>query len=350
MIDPDAAGVVRRIFLLRKEGKGTGLITKQLNEEDVPCPRRYRFERGLSSSDKYKKARWTDSTVKRILTSEVYIGNTVQGKQKQELCNNVPKHRTDRSEWIVAENTHEPIIDRVLFDEVQEIMEQASADVKRRIRNVFPEEEREENILIGHVKCGCCGKALVLKHYICHGHVCREYACRTAQHEGTNACVNRLGIDKHMVENIVFEIVQKSVLQLDDIVRDREICTDKSAKVRKRTVAEMERERIKIRRKLGDLYGDYSQGILDKHEYVLLKERYADTIEKLDRDIKSEQSFPDEVKKVRLSEKLSEYRKSRRLTRAMVDAFVDTVVIHGRDRIEVLLQGNDVIINALKED
>lgn len=47
---------------------------------------------------------------------------------------------------------------------------------------------------------------------------------------------------------------------------------------------------------------------------------------------------------------MSEYRKSRQLTRAMVDAFVDTVVIHGRDRIEVLLQGNDVIINALKED
>jgi len=42
----------------------------------------------------------------------------------------------------------------------------------------------------------------------------------------------------------------------------------------------MERERIKIRRKPGDLYEDYSQGILDEHEYVLLKERYADTIEK----------------------------------------------------------------------
>ena len=137
VIDPDAAGIVRRIFLLRKEGKGTGLITKQLNEEDISCPRRYRFEKGLASSDKYKEARWTDSTVKRILTSEVYVGNTVQGKQRQELCNNVPKHRTDKSEWIVAENTHEPIIDRELFDEVKEIMQQTSADMKRRIKNVF---------------------------------------------------------------------------------------------------------------------------------------------------------------------------------------------------------------------
>ena len=190
----------------------------------------------------------------------------------------------------------------------------------------------------------------MLKHFICHGHIHREYACRMAQHEGSNACVNRLGIDKHMVEDIVYETVQKYIIQLESIVRDREICTDKSGEMYKKTIAEMERERIKIRRKLGDLYEDYSQGILDEGEYVLLKKRYTDRIEKLDGDIRTEKSFGDAANKIRLSEKLSEYRKDMQLTRAMVDAFVDTVVIHGRNRVEAMLQGNDVIIKTLKEE
>jgi len=348
VIDPNAAETVRLIFHMRKEGKGTGLITKYLNAEDISCPRRYRCEKGLASSGRYKEARWTDGTVKRILTSEVYIGNTVQGKQRQELCNNIPKHRTKESEWIVAENTHEPIIDKELFYEVQEIMRKSSENMKKRIKNVFPEEEREENILIGHVKCGCCGKALVLKQYLCHGHIHREYACRTAQHEGESACKNRLGFDKHELERIVLETISSSVLSLRDILDDRKVPAKEHGSSQRLTATELERERLKLREKLGNLYEDYSEGILEQSEYEFLKKDYCDKLSQMEEHIRIEKNMAENDDTEWMSEKLDSFRSGEVLTRAMVQAFLNNVVVYGRDRVEVELNDTDAVFQALK--
>ena len=348
VIDPKAAETVRLIFHMRKEGKGTGLITKYLNEENISCPRRYRCEKGLASSDRYKEARWADSTVKRILTSEVYIGNTVQGKQKQELCNNIPKHRTKKSDWIVAENTHEPIIDKKLFYEVQEIMRKSSEDMKNRIKNVLPEEEREENFLIGHVKCGCCGKALVLKQYLCHGHIRREYACRTAQHEGENACKNRLGFDKHEIERIVCETINSSIFSLRDILNDRRVSAKNRDSMKQMTGTEPERVRLKLREKLGNLYEDYSEGVIEQSEYELLKQNYCNALSRLEERISIEKFMAKDDDTEWLSERLESFRKGKSLTRRMVEVFVNNVMIYGRDRVEVDLNDADAVFEAMK--
>lgn len=220
--------------------------------------------------------------------------------------------------------------------------------MKKRIKNAFPEEDREENILIGHVKCGCCGKALVLKQYLCHGHIHREYDCRIAQHEGERACKNRLGFDKHELERIVLETINSSVLSLRDILDDRKIPAKERDFTQRLTATELERKRLKLRGKLGNLYEDYSEGILEQSEYEFLKKDYCNTLSQLEEHFRIEKNIAENDDAEWMSEKLDSFRSGEDLTRPMVQAFLNNVVVYGRGRVEVELNDTDAVFQALK--
>ncbi len=64
---------------------------------------------------------WYVQTVKNILSRQVYIGHMVQGRKRQSFYENRGQYKKPREEWIVVENTHEPLIDRETFDKVQDL-------------------------------------------------------------------------------------------------------------------------------------------------------------------------------------------------------------------------------------
>ena len=131
VVDEQTAPVVKMIFKWYADGRGLDYITRTLNEMDIDCPRKYRHRIGITISDRYKDSRWGRSAVKTILTNRAYIGDMVQGKVKQELCNNVCRQYVDKEEWIIVENTHEAVIERDLFFHVQELIEKKSREIGR---------------------------------------------------------------------------------------------------------------------------------------------------------------------------------------------------------------------------
>ena len=86
-IDEDTAPVVRRIFTLRSEGVSLNAIAKQLNQEHIPSPAQLRYLRGMNSSAAYRDALWSRSTVRKIVGSDVYIGNRTYGKVSRNHLN-----------------------------------------------------------------------------------------------------------------------------------------------------------------------------------------------------------------------------------------------------------------------
>ncbi len=144
VVDEGAAPVVRRIFRLYADGASMDRIVRILDGDGIDCPRKYRYRIGVTKSDRYKDSRWGRAAVRTILMNRAYIGDMVQGKERQELCNNIPKHHTDRSEWIVAEGTHEPVVDRELFFRVQGILEERQREqAERRERSRISEHKEE---------------------------------------------------------------------------------------------------------------------------------------------------------------------------------------------------------------
>ena len=62
-----------------------------------------------------------------MLQNELYIGNMVQGKKHQRMRSK--QRPVEKENWIRVENTHEPIIDRQLWGEVQKTADEKSIGI-----------------------------------------------------------------------------------------------------------------------------------------------------------------------------------------------------------------------------
>lgn len=341
VVDEQTAPVVRMIFNWYADGRGLDYITRTLNEMDIDCPRKYRHRIGITISDRYKDSRWGRSAVKTILTNRAYIGDMVQGKVKQELCNNVCRQYVDKEEWIIVENTHEAVIERELFFNVQELIEEKSREQAEKREKSGIRGHKEENFLKGYLRCGCCGKSFNLSQTMRAGKITRQYYCSGYQTLRSAFCTNKDRINKDVVEQTVYEAVQNCILQLADKKAWKGRTVPEKSLDEEKRIAQIDREICQLSVKMADLYRDTAEGILDDSDYILFKTDFTKRKEALEAEKKQLLAAAEKSKKkpgsVSMADYLKQCRRNKKLTRQMVETFVDGVKIYGRDRIEVQL-------------
>lgn len=116
-IDEAAARGVIRIYEGFCMGETIEQICHALEELQIMPPVPYR--EGREAGGEMYSCKWSASTVKKILSNEVYVGDTVQGKCKRKSFKDKKIVYLPREEWIVVRNTHEAIIERKKFEQVQ---------------------------------------------------------------------------------------------------------------------------------------------------------------------------------------------------------------------------------------
>ena len=352
VIDGQTAPVVQLIFRWYADGKGLDSIARTLNEMDIDCPRKYRYRIGVTISDRYKDSRWGRSAVKTILTNRAYIGDMVQGKVKQELCNNISKQYVAKEEWIVAENTHEPIVDRELFLTVQELIEEKSREQAERREKSGIRGHKEENLLKGYLRCGCCGKSFNLSQTMRAGKITRQYYCSGYQALRRAYCTNKDRIHKDILEQTVWQTIQTCILQLIEEKRLKDKTMSTNSHIEEKRIAQIDREIRQLSGKIADLYKDTVEGIIDDSEYLLFKMNFTKQKEVLEAERKQLLAEVEKSKKkpqdVSAADYLKKCRGNSKLTRQMVETFVDGVKIYGKNRIEVQLLCRDEILSRLE--
>ncbi len=179
VIEENEAKVVRRMFRDYLDGKGTGTIAKELNEEGIPT--RFGNE-------------WSNSTVMRLLKNITYTGDLVLQKTYSE--NHLTKRKMPNNGQFpkyVVEDAHEPIIDKSTFLAVQKEFERRQTEYgKTEIRPTYP--------LTGKVRCGICGKNYQRK-YRSKG---ISWLCDTYIHKGVSFCPSR-----QVPEDILLKLAEK---------------------------------------------------------------------------------------------------------------------------------------------
>lgn len=151
IIDPEAAGVIRNIYGLYLEGKGKQVIARILNESGIPNPTEYKRQHGMVRNKKAQSGTlWSYFTITNILTNEVYIGNMIQGKTGVGNYKTQEKITFTPDQWIVVNGTHEPIIDREVWDQVQTLI----------AKKATPGQKREEGVFARKVRCIHCGSRM----------------------------------------------------------------------------------------------------------------------------------------------------------------------------------------------
>lgn len=148
VIDEDAARVVRRIYELRLSGLSYQKIADALNQSDIPAPRYHRNAQtgkdnaGISSL-------WLERSVRRILCSEVYLGNLVMNRVGRRTYKDKTMIPKPESEWIRHEAIHEPIVGKQVWDAVQTINHAAKQVSNGR-------KPPLEKLFSGKLICGDC--------------------------------------------------------------------------------------------------------------------------------------------------------------------------------------------------
>ncbi|WP_438448181.1 recombinase family protein [Gorillibacterium sp. sgz5001074] len=126
--------IVKQIFQWTLDGMGPLSIAKKLNQLGVATK---------------QGAQWEEKQIRRMLTSETYIGHFVYNRTGRD-SSTAKVSRRPQEEWIVTEDHHPAIIDQETYDRVQEIVQS-----RRRDRHGFHGHDRY--LLSGLVYCGHCG-------------------------------------------------------------------------------------------------------------------------------------------------------------------------------------------------
>ena len=153
VVDPQAAEVVRRIFQMSVAGMGPFQIARTLTQENIETPGYYHQTLGIGTAKTktYKyPCMWSGATVSNILEKPEYMGHTVNFRSTKESYKEKKQTQNAREDWVVFENTHEPIIEPGTWETAQRCR-----TVKRRT-----DTTGEANPLTGILYCADCGSRL----------------------------------------------------------------------------------------------------------------------------------------------------------------------------------------------
>lgn len=154
VIDYQVAHIVKELFQMAADGKAPSEIAKHLNNKCVATPAMYRcMSRPYLNVDNYtQRKEWTSAMVCKMLKNEVYLGKTLQGKTTKISFKSKVTQARPRSEWIVIDNTHEPLITDEMFNIVR------NRSVSRRCLPT----KGFTNVFAGIAKCADCGRNMSL--------------------------------------------------------------------------------------------------------------------------------------------------------------------------------------------
>ena len=159
LIDEPAAAVVRDMYQMADDGMSVREISLELQRRNLSIPGQYLKTGHLYQEEGDEVHIWHIGTIANILRKEEYIGNLVHGRRRSRLYENEKRHFTDKDEWIITENTHEPIVSRETYFEVRKMLEKKveSSDFTRDKTAEFPIKPDK---YAGILYCGICGKRM----------------------------------------------------------------------------------------------------------------------------------------------------------------------------------------------
>lgn len=207
IIDAPVAEIVKRLFREFADGDSGRNIAAKLNGEGVDTPAEYYFKQtGKRSTQSNNGQQWGSCTIMQLLRNQVYIGNMVQCKRKVSSFKTKKRLVTSPDNWIVVENTHEAIIDRITWESVQRRMDSTKRASSHHSIQVNSTDN--VNIFSGIIRCADCGAAMAFNRKVGkNGAERRFYRCSRYANSGSKSCSIHT-IDADMLESIILSDIQ----------------------------------------------------------------------------------------------------------------------------------------------
>ncbi len=339
IIDETAAAVVRRIFSMKMQGASFVEIAKTLNQENIPSPSRYAGERGVKKYKNCSHILWQPQAVSRILYNPTYVGNMVQGKNNRSIYSKEKQGKRKEDAWEIRKDSHPAIIEREIFQKVQEVKEKNSKTWKDRQGG-----PGYENILEGILVCGHCQHVMRRNKDVRKGRAQYYFYCGSAYNYSQIECDTSSIIDYK-----IFDMVLRQIKLQIDLAVEAKSLTEQIKKSSHYTLLLKEKKKAKeqVKEELGrtiylktSIYEDLKQGILTREEFLAAKEKYTLRITELEEELyKKETELEDFEQCINGSNKWMKtflhFQGAEELTREMAVELLEKVEVFGDKRIHI---------------
>lgn len=338
VIDPETSWIIEKIFKLAMHGSGAAKIAKTLIAEKVPTAgylnyTRYgTFANIYSGAPEEKSYAWTIAQVKSILKDETYIGNSVHNKQTNISYKNKRRVRKPQDEWFRVENTHEGIISKDVFEQVQGQITARRRQMKTATTQIFA----------GLVKCANCGWALSFatnkqsknpySYYNCTNY--RQYGKRMGR--CTSHYIRYDTLYTYVLARLQYWIRKAHTDEEQLLNRLLKTGGKEKAAVLKNQTAELakaEKRKSEVDRLFSKMYEDYATEKITEYNFNMLSQKYQSEqqeliskIEKLKSKLTVEKQTENDADK--WIELIKQYTSPTELTAELLNALIEKIVVH----------------------
>ncbi len=339
VIDPYPASIVKRIYDMYISGKPQLTIAKILNEEGVLSPGNYKN----SINPKYNNNKkldttsyWTYPTIRRILQSEIYTGSMVQHRYSTSQYKMKKSNLIDKNDWCIVQNTHEPIINKMTWDRVQDLLQQKTRviDFKQNL-----------TIYAGFLVCSDCGRSMTKRTK--NGRL--RYVCGSYARYSSKYCASHRIFEEDL-NNLVLVNLNSHIKSVKEMIDGlvKEIENKKNETSKKFNVSQeinnIQTQLTKIKKLKQGLYEDYKAEVLSLEEYQNLKSEYAQQEQDLDKKIISLKKLsdlsPDDLLENHWIKQFKGTQEIKTLTRPILSSFIKKIIVHENSELEIIYKFN----------
>lgn len=353
IINPETAPVVKQIFLWRSEGMSYMGINKKLNDSGIPSPGQYKANRGIvtNNNQKDRVILWNKHMVTEILKDITYLGHLAQRKGSQCLYAGISYHRTEEQDWIVVENTHEPIIEQELFDKVQAI-NNAAAEKAKTNSGKYDHLPKAVNIYGKKFTCADCGSVIKLVRSFStkKDKVYFTFKCPTYAEHGTRAC-NAKKMRKADLDEAVLSAM-KAQLDLFVDMQDslhRLLAMKKAMASQSQQKDEIKSLKKKLDHKKGlfsGLYRDLREGLITDEDYAQAREVILADIDRMEKQLSELEGtttrFEEQLRgEKKWAELVRKYHNATEVTAEMVDVMIASMKMNEDSSLEITFNHMD---------
>lgn len=318
--DAQTAPVVRRIFRLFLGGTSRTAIAKRLNRDEIPSPA---AQKGMTDKSRQFTGLWNAETIRRILSHPVYQGDMAQQFTKTINYKVHKRRRVEPEDWVVVQNTHEPLVSREDFALAQKLL---------RVRTYDATDH--EHLLTGIVFCADCGSPMYAKQrgkywYLnCYGYYRDPTARRCTSHSIREDTVLQAVVDS--LKELARGMVDPKAIARERAEKETHT-TDTKSRERK-----LERDLEKAQRTRLNAYKDKASGTLSKEEFQYiskeLRREEANCRRQLEQLRKSRQDGQDLLQ---MERKIRDFLQFEKLNKAQLQQLVRRIEVDDEKNITI---------------
>ena len=339
IVDDEAAQVVRRVYSMTLEGFGTEQIAAQLEKDDVLTPRAYWLTKGIKRPGKGKQqpsTKWNSSTITKILSLQEYCGDILNFKTYSKSYKNKKRIDNDRENWVVFQDVHEAIIERAVYEQVQ----QKRGKIRKRRTN-----NGEHNMFSGLLVCADCGSNLHF-HFNQGNPEIKYFNCSNYKgNRGTCTSTHYVRVDflEEVVLGEIRRLTKFASLYEDEFVK-AVIGHSQQAEQTDRKLKEKELKTLLARDEELDglferIYEDNVSGKLSDDRFAKMSRRYEDEQKELAEKIKKLRSEIEKQSSRSMTTDMfiglvRKYTRARKLTPRMLNELVEKIEVFNAEKID----------------